>query len=711
MQSSSGTGRRFRVAVDIGGTFTDCVVVAEDGERMISKALTTHGALSDGVMEALGANAEQFGLSRAELLAATDTFVHGTTVATNALLTRRGVRIGLITTRGHEDNIIIGKVYSKRAGLTEREIVRSSRLAKPEPFIDPEHIVGVTERIDAAGEELVALNEADVVDAMQKLVAAGVEAIAVSTLWSFVNDSHERRIREIIAHEAPGLFVALSSEVSPALGEYERTVTTALTAYVGPIVSAYLRGLESRLRDEGMRRPLLVMQANGGLTSVSDASNRPIVTLDSGPTGGILGSQYLGELYGEQNVICTDVGGTSFEVGLVLRGRVPLDEDPVVSQFNLRVPKLTVRSIGAGGGSIAWIDAGGLMRVGPQSAGSRPGPACYGLGGTLPTVTDADLVLGYLDENAFLGGRMALRRDLAMKALAELGKSLGLEPEEAAAGIFRIINAQMADLIRKTTIEQGHDPRECILVSYGGAGPTHAAFYGKEIGAKTIMIPARSTAFSAEGMLTCDLVHSLQGARFLTTPFADEDLAALAEDLERLERAVVEQYESEQFDPSEVEIVRELGVRYHRQAHTVPVPIGSRVDAGAMQELKGRFEQRYAELYGDESLLPTAGIELDTQRVTGRHALSKPPLTALERTGSDGSHALTGHRPIYWEGSGYVETPLYDGNKLLAGDRFTGPAVIQRMGDSVVVPRGTDAVVDEYMSIRLAPVQAGGTEK
>lgn len=702
-QGATG-GRSFRIAVDIGGTFTDCVVVSDDGDRMVSKALTTHDSLADGVMDALSTSAEQFGMSRQELLQATDTFVHGTTVATNALLTRRGVRAGLITTRGHEDTMVIGKVFSKRAGLTEREIVRSSQLSKPAPIVDPELVFGVTERVDSIGQEIVALNEAETIAAVDKLIEAGVDAIAVSTLWSFVNDSHERRIRELISERAPKLFVALSSEVSPSLGEYERTVTTCLTAYVGPIVASYLHGLESRLQEEGMVRPLLVMQANGGLTSVEDASHRPIVTLDSGPTGGILGSQYLGQLYGEDNVICTDVGGTSFEVGLILNGTVPLDEDPVVSQFNLRIPKVTVRSIGAGGGSIAWIDAGGLLRVGPQSAGSQPGPACYGRGGTAPTVTDADLVLGYLDERAFLGGRMALRRDLAMTALSTVGQPLGLEPEEVAAGIFRIINAQMADLIRKTTIEQGHDPRECVLVSYGGAGPTHAAFYGRDIGSKMILIPARSTAFSAEGMLTCDLVHSAQGARFLEAPFDEDDLDRLSRDIDKLEQSVIDQYAAEQFVASDIEIVRELGVRYRRQAHTIPVPVGAGVlTASSVKGLQARFEERYAHLYGGASLLPSAGIELEFQRVTGRRDMPRPVLREHHASGTDGSSALVGGRSVYWEGRGYISTPVYDGNALDANDRFLGPAIIQRMGDSVVVPEGTEASVDRFLSIGLAP--------
>lgn len=370
----------FRVGVDIGGTFTDCVVVDAAGERAVAKALTTHESLDEGVMSALSVVADELGLTRGELLTQTEMFVHGTTVATNAILTRTGVRTGLITTRGHEDALIIGKVASKRAGLAERDIARSSRLNKPVPIVAPEMIRGVNERVDVDGDIVVNLDETQAAQAIDELVAAGAQAIAVSFLWSFVNDRHERRVGELLAERAPDVFVSLSCELAPLLGEYERTSTTALNAYIGPKVASYLEGLEDRLLEDGLGGPLLVMQANGGLTSVQDAAARPIVTLDSGPTGGILGAQYLGERYGERNVICTDVGGTSFEVGMILDGEAPLDSDPVISQFSLRVPKVAVRSIGAGGGSLGWIDSGGLLRVGPQSAGSRPGPACYGLG-------------------------------------------------------------------------------------------------------------------------------------------------------------------------------------------------------------------------------------------------------------------------------------------------------------------------------------------
>jgi N-methylhydantoinase A len=693
--------------VDIGGTFTDCVVADEHGGRTVSKAPSTPGSLQDGVLEAVGVNAEQLGISRPQLLAATDLFVHGTTQATNAMLTRTGARTGLITTKGHEDAIIIGKVYAKVAGLPERDLVHSSRLRKPDPIVPRALIRGVTERVDRDGDVIVALQEDEVIEAIESLLAAGVEAIAVSLLWSFVNDAHERRIKELLTERAPHLFTAYSHEVAPVLGEYERTATTAITAYVGPKVVGYLERLESQLREEGLAQPLLVMQASGGLTSVLDAAQRPIVTLDSGPTGGILGCQHLGRLYGESNVICTDVGGTSFDVGLILRGEVPLEVEPVVAQYSLRMPKVLVNSIGSGGGSIAWLDEGGLLRVGPQSAGSRPGPACYGNGGTEPTVTDADLVLGYLDPGSFLGGRMRLDRELALRALAELGARLGMEAEEVAVGVFRIINSQMADLIRKSTIEQGHDPRECVLVAYGGAGPTHAVFYGHEIGSKAIFVLADSTVFSAEGMLTCDVTHTAEASRVVSTPFTDQSLAGLTARFSRLEQRVIDQFALEGAGPDEVSLARTLGVRFRQQVHTVEVAVDpGTLDAAAGERVLERFVERYGLLYGEGALLLGGGNEVELHRVVGTRPIEPVAFPEHDSAGPDASAALKGERSAYFEPAGFTATAVYDGDALRAGNEIDGPAIIERMGDSVVVPPGFRAQVDRLLTIRLAAAAA-----
>jgi N-methylhydantoinase A/oxoprolinase/acetone carboxylase beta subunit len=682
----------YRIAVDIGGTFTDCVVVSDAGERTVAKALTTSGALADGVLDALAAVAAELELDLPALLGATDAFVHGTTQATNAIVTRSGARTALITTKGHEDALVIGRLYSKIAGLPEREIVHSSQLDKPEPIVPRALTRGVTERVDRDGEVLVELDLAEARAAIDSLRDAGVEAIAVSFLWSFLNDSHERAVRTLLAERAPEVFVALSSEIAPVLGEYERGETTALAAYVGPGVVGYLELLEARLRAEGLRRPLLVMQASGGLTSVSDAAQRPIVTLDSGPTGGILGCLELARTYGEENVVCTDVGGTTFDVGLILGGRLPSDSEPVIARHSLRMPKVLVESIGAGGGSVAWLDEGGLLRVGPRSAGSSPGPACYGRGGSEPTVTDADLVLGYLDAEHFLGGRMRLDRDAAHAALAHLGARLGLEPEELAAGVFRIINAQMADLIRKTTIALGHDPRECILVAYGGAGPTHAAFYGADIAVKEILIPADSTAFSAEGMLTCDMIHVLE--RSIVAP------EALERGFAELEARVLDQFAREGTPAEKVAVERAVDVHYGQQVQTLAVPVKPGV---TMAELAVHFARLYEETFGAGAGLAGSPVELSGQRVTATLAVARPPFAELPDAGADPGPALRTTREAYFAPDGLVATAVYDGYLLAAGNVVSGPAIIERMGDSVVVPPGAQASLDRQLTLHLRP--------
>lgn len=697
----------YRIGVDIGGTFTDCVLADDSGRRIVAKSPTTPGELEHGVLEAVGEAARQLNIARTELLSRTALFVHGTTQATNAVLTRTGSTTGLITSRGHEDALLIGKLYSKVAGLPERDLVHSSRLRKPDPLVPRSLIRGVAERVDRYGEVLVPLDEDQVILAIRELVDQGVEAIAVSLLWSFVNDSHERRIGELLADRAPGVFVSLSHQIAPVLGEYERAVTTAINAYVGPRVLGYLERLETRLREDGLDQPMLVMQASGGLTSVADAAQRPIVTLDSGPTGGILGCQHLGRMYGQSNVICTDVGGTSFDVGLILRDEIPLEAEPVVGQYSLRMPKLLVSSIGSGGGSIAWIDEGGLLRVGPHSAGSRPGPACYGNGGTEATVTDADLVLGYLDPDHFLGGRMRLNRDLSLRALARLGARLGMEPEEVAVGVFQIINAQMADLIRKSTIEQGHDPRECILVAYGGAGPTHSVFYGRQIGAKAILVLADSTAFSAEGMLTCDITHTAETSHVFSTPFGDEDLRALAERFDTLEQRVLSQFTSEGTAEDEVLLARTLGMRFRQQVQTVDVPVQSgAIDAATGVQLRQSFVNRYAQVYGSGALVTGGEQEVERHRVVG--ALPLQPIVFAEHAdaGADATAALTARRPAYFHGLGFTATDVYDGTALQAGNIIAGPAIIERMGDSIVVPPDFRAQVDRFLSISLTPAQA-----
>jgi len=696
-----------RIGVDIGGTFTDCIVVDDNGRRTASKSLTTHGALSEGVLAALEVNAADRGINQRSLLEQCSLFVHGTTVATNALLTRTGSRTGLITTAGHEDTLIIGKVYSKRAGLGEREIVHSTRLNKPEPIVPPELIVGVRERVDVDGDIVVALSEDDALRAINTLVDAGVDAIAVSLLWSHRNDAHEQMLKRLLEQHAPGTFSCISSELSPVTGEYERTATTALNAYIGPKVSSYLADLERRLHTEGLAQPLLMMQANGGLTSAEDAALRPILTLDSGPAGGVLGARYIANRYDAPNVVCTDVGGTSFDVAVIANNEVPLKAEPVQYQYVIYMPKVDVSSIGAGGGSIAWIDGGGVLRVGPQSAGSRPGPACYGQGGEQPTVTDADLVLGYLDPQGFLGGRMKLDVGAARRAIARIAEPLGLSIEEAAVGVARIINAHMGDLIRKSTIEKGIDPRNCVVLAYGGAGPTHAVFYGANIRSQAIVIPPESTVFSALGMLTCDVTHIDEASQLRVSPFDRDDVKALAEQFDKTEANVLGRFSKEGWERERVALQRHIGMHYLRQVHVVDVPVaGGPITSATLTEIQETFQQMYARIYGEGSVLKRGGVELERVRVTGTVTIDPIPLTQSEQASEDPSAAFKGTRPAYFEAERFGDTAVYAGDLLQAGNRIDGPAIIERMGDSVVLPSGFEAVIDHTLTLKITAIHS-----
>ncbi|MFT4210813.1 MAG: hydantoinase/oxoprolinase family protein [Microbacterium sp.] len=695
------TLERWRVAVDIGGTFTDCVVVDEAGRRTISKALTTPESLDEGVLAALEANAETRSMGLDDLLGRVGLFVHGTTQATNALLVRRGARTGLLTTSGHEDSLVIGKIQSKVAGLNEREFIHASRLRKPEPIIPRALTRGIVERIDRDGEIVVALDEEAASAAIAELVAEGVESIAIALLWSFVNPVHEEWLAGHIRATHPQVHVALSHETSPTLGEYERTATTAVSAYVGPRVASYLERLEQRLREHGYEEELLIMQASGGLTSVADAIRKPIVTLDSGPTGGILGSRALGESLGEPNLICTDVGGTSFDVGLVLNGELPLDPEPVVGQFALRLPKVLVQSIGSGGGSIAWIDSGGLLRVGPQSATSNPGPACYGRGGDQPTVTDADLVLGYIDPDSFVGGRMKLRRDLAYAALERLGSGLGMTAEEVAIGISRIVNSQMADLVRKSTIEMGHDPRNCTLVAYGGSGPSHAAFYGGDIGVRSILVPPDSTVFSAEGMLSCDYTHTIEASHRVGLPLGPEGRAALAAHITQLSEAAASRLTGGDAESGQAERTVQVGARFRSQIHTLPVTVElDPTTEGFEAYLEERFLLRYREQFGRGAVIPGGGVEIAYIRLTASRAIDPLPPRQAQVGGEDLDPI--GARSVHFDQYGGATTPIYAGAALRPGHHIEGPAVIERMGDSVIIPPRGSADVDDRLIIHLA---------
>ena len=621
------------------------------------------------------------------------------------MIERKGVRTGLLTTRGHEDAIFIGKVAQKVAGLSEREIIHQSRLTKADPpIIDRHDVCGISERIDSVGDILVRLNEGEVETAVAELISRGVESIAIAYLWSFVRDDHERRTRAIIEDIAPGLAVYTSSEVAPILGEYERTATVALTAYLGPRVLAYARDLETRLQDMGYARDLLFSHCLGGLTTLKEVALKPLLTLDSGPAGGVLGASFFARIYGKDQVICSDMGGTSFDVSVITGGEPTLDEEPVLEKYTFLIPKIAIKTIGAGGGSIVWLDDDGLLRVGPQSAGSIPGPAAYGRGGTQPTVTDVDLVLGYLNPENFLGGRMKLDVGRARAALQPIADRLDMSLEETAAGAFKIVNAHMADLIRQATIEQGHDPRNFVLFCYGGAGPAHSPFLGRELGIGEIYVPSHATVFSALGMLTGGLVHSLETSFPADLPLTDGHRDALEERYRELEHNLQQQFIGEGIEQG-VAYTRILYMKYRMQPNGMGVVLDGALSLDDDAALSDAFRAQYAQVYGEISVYRNMSIELLKCRVIGRRATVTPDLLVAAKAGdTNPDSAKVAERPAYFEGQdGAVSTPIYDGGRLEFGHCVTGPCIVERPGNALVIPPEMIGTVDMYLNMRITP--------
>lgn len=692
----------YHIAVDIGGTFTDCVVHDLDAGRIATaKAPSDRADLAGAVLASVRVASERLGVPLAQLLSSTERFIHGSTVATNAMIERDGVRTAYLTTQGHEDTLAIGKVFQKRAGLAEREISHMNRLGMADPpLIARELVFGVTERVDYRGRTVIALTDEEIAAVVVKVRECGADAVAICLLWSFLAPDHERRLAAALAAQLPHLYVSASVDVASVLGEYERGVTTALNAYLGPPISRYLSGLQELLSANGLGTGVLLMTAGGGVVPIDSARRSPVHLLDSGPVGGTLGSRFVGRDYGERNIICTDVGGTSFDVSLVIDDDVQPEHEPIIAQYSFRIPKVAVKSIGAGGGSLAWVDEIGVLKVGPSSAGAVPGPACYGRGGKLPTVTDANLVLGYLNPGNFLGGTMTLDRDAAVQALTPLAQQLGQTVEQTAAGVHRIMNSHMADLLRASTIERGHDPREFALFAYGGAAASHAVGYSAEAGVKGIHVLGDATAFSALGMLTADLVHTYDRARPVTSPFEAGDFVTIAEVFDELRAAAEAQLVSEGESVATAQFARSVMMQFRAQVHQIEVdlPDDLEIDAAGLDRLVAHFTERYEQIYGDGSAYPEAGVEITTFRVTATVPTAVGQLPRLRSSDGDAAVARTGTRQAYFDGA-YVDTAVYSGELLAAGHEIKGPAVIERYGDTVVIPPGFAGEVDDRGSI------------
>jgi N-methylhydantoinase A len=685
------------IGVDTGGTFTDLVLLRPDGSVETAKRPSTPGDFSAGVMDVV-ATAED---GDASLLAEAGYFYHGTTVATNAMITGSGAKIGFVTTAGHRDALPMMRIIGRSAGRSETELKQYSYTDKPRPIVPKPRIKEVFERIDHAGRVVVPLNEESARLAARELVAEGVQAIGVCFLWSFKNRAHEQRMREIILEEAPGLHVSISSDIVPAMREYERSATTAVNAYLAPLLTSYLEQLEGQLQDRGLSSPMLVMQSVGGAMRAADADERAVNTLASGPAGGVVAARHLGAQLGHANIICADVGGTSFDVGLIVDGEPIITSTTDVNQYTLLVPTIDIVSIGAGGGSIAWVDLGRL-RVGPGSAGADPGPACYGHGGVEPTVTDANVVLGYIDPDYFLGGTIKLNGDLAHKSVEDrIAEPLGMSVQDAAAGIIEIANHHMSDLIRKMTVERGYDPRDFVVYAFGGAGPLHGSAFARELGVREVIFPLGNiaSAFSAFGLAVSDVTTVTQLSDLQLAPF---DPDRVNRNVQQLEEEVKAKLAVDSLGAKDVDVQRIFALRYKGQVHEVDTPVGAgRLDESDLERVMDDFERRYETLYGRGSGFRQAGIELVTYRVMATARVQDAAIERHAEGDADPSPAQLGLEELYWHGSGTLQTDVY-GTELRPGMQFRGPAVVRLAATTGLVHPGEQAVLDGYGNIRIS---------
>jgi N-methylhydantoinase A len=692
------------VGIDTGGTFTDCVVMDADGRIVTAKAGSTPDDFSEGVMESLRLAAERLSLTTEALLSDTARLALGTTVGTNAMLQRRGARVGLITTKGHRDVIHIMRGARGVPGLNNVQVLHFPESGKPDPIVPKPFIAEVSERVDCKGQVVVELNEDEAEAAIRKLVARGVESIAICFLWSFKHAEHERRVKAMAERLAPGVFVCCSADLIPRWGEYERTVATVLNAYLGPVMSHYLGRLESRAQTAGLRYPLQVMQCGGGVIPAAESARRAFLTLDSGPVAGVLASQYLGQIIGHKHIIATDMGGTSFDVGLVRDGEPVASYQSVVHQYEYFVPRIDIRSIGSGGGSIVWVDdVSGTLRVGPISAGAMPGPACYDRGGSQPTVTDADLLLGYLDADYFLGGRLPLDRGRARATFEAIATRVGLGLTETAAGAVRVVEHQMADLIRKATVQKGYDPRDCVVYAYGGAGPVHAGVYARELGAQGVVVPLGGlcSLWSALGAASADLLHIYEAVDIQPSPFEPARVAAHFSALEAQGRA---QLSADGIEPAQARYARSADIRYKGQINEVevPVPPGA-LDAAALARLVGDFHRRYETVYGRGAGFHEARVEIVTYRVRASAVSAKPRVVAArEGERAPAPEAQAGQRPVYWSELGdFHATSILWGERLVPGNVVPGPAIIQVPDTTIVVHPFETARLDPYGNVLI----------
>ncbi|GAW28861.1 hydantoinase/oxoprolinase family protein [Carboxydocella sp. ULO1] len=676
--------RRYRVSADIGGTFTDFVFYdSVTGQYKAGKTLSTPKNLSDAIIKGI---TEELGDC-----ANIDFFVHGTTAGLNAFLERRGAKVALITTKGFKDVYEIGR--------GNRPEMYNMYYRKPKPLVERKNVFEVMERVLFDGTVETPLDRSSVVQVAEEIKKGSFDSVAVILINAYKNPIHEIEIKEILQEIIPGTPISLSHKVAREWREYERTSTVVLNAYIAPIVQKYLDDLEKRMQEKGFKESVYIMQSGGGVITSVIAKDCPIQTLLSGPVGGAIGLNALCEMLGYKNLIGVDMGGTSYDVSIVVDGRPDVSTETNLEGFPILTPMVNIYTIGAGGGSIAWVEGGG-MRVGPISAGADPGPACYGNGGQEPTITDANVVLGRIDPEGFLGGNMVLDKEAARKAVKRLADKLNLSIEEAAEGICNIADAKMADAIRQITVRKGIDPRQFILVAYGGAGPLHACLTAEELGITTILVPEMPGTFSAWGMHQSDIRQD--AVRTFTNIIDNISEQSIIDVFAEMKEEVSAILLQQNISDEQTEYRMSADLRYLGQDHTLNVSFNDgKISADSLKKLRKAFDEFHESVYGHSS--PDDPVEIVNVRLTGLGKLQRAPKEKVTTFVNTVPQPIKINKVIFYGKE--FDTNFYDRSYLKPGQKFMGPAIIEELTSTTVVPPNYEINVDCFNNLLIKKIQ------
>jgi N-methylhydantoinase A len=676
---------KYRLGIDAGGTFTDLVLADRSGDVRLYKALSTPADPTRAIEEGMKLIADDLGESPAEIVSNSDLCINGTTVGLNALIQHKGGKTGLICTAGHEDSIEIRLGHKEDGYRYDPEYPAAVMLV-------PRYLrKGVRERVISNGSVKTPLHEDDVRAACRFFVEEGIEAVAISFLWSVLNQRHERRAADIVREMMPHVALTVGSDLYPQIREYTRTSTAVVNAYLAPILSRYVAAVDKYFRDLGAKYPVRYFQSNGGLGLGQAISERSVYAINSGPASAPQAGLFVTAPFKKKNVITIDMGGTSFDITLTRNGVTNISKNIDMLRYRIGIPMIQVETLGAGGGSIGWIDTMGLLQVGPQSAGAKPGPACYGQGGTQPTVTDANLVLGYLNPKGLLGGRLPLDLEKARQAVKTVADPLGLSVERTAYGMFTIVNSNMVNGIRRVSVERGYDPRDFVLVGAGGATAAHITSLAGEIGIDTVILPKLASGLCAFGQIISDVKYNYMA----TSPLRLEGTAyaTINRLFEQIEAQGVKHLLADGFAKSAIRIERSLDMRYVGQVHECTVDIGNFAnDAKALEKVKGAFHKRHEELYTYSE--PHNAVEVVNIESTLYGHVDKPQPPRVKK-GWPPAKAVVGRRKAIFAADGkLIETPVYDGSKLGAGAAIKGPAIIEEVTTTIVIEPKWSARLD-----------------